>query len=138
MHIELQKVKLQYQKIMREKVTEDNTTAIEKITNPVSKIAESLEKILDKLSGLSNINNPSPAQTIKDGVSNAVQNFSKDGKDYTTTKSGIIIPRQGLAKGGINTSGKAFHSVVSSGEIVNGGVVPPGGPYVTTIPKEDT
>lgn len=118
-----------------EKVTENNTNAIEKITNPVSKIAESLEKILDKLSGLNNINNPSPAQTIKDGVSNAVQNFSKDGKDYTTTKSGIIIPRQGLAKGGINTSGKAFHSVVSSGEIVNGGVVPPGGPYVTTIPK---
>ena len=86
-----------------EKATEDNTTAIEKITNPVSKIAESLEKILDKLSGLNTITNPTQGQ--------------------------------GLAKGGINTSGKAFHSVVSSGEIVNGGVVPPGGPYVTTIPK---
>lgn len=40
-----------------------------------------------------------------------------------------------MAKGGINKSGKAFHSVVSSGEIVNGNIVPPGGPYLTTIPK---
>lgn len=38
------------------------------------------------------------------------------------------------AKGGINTTGKAFRSVVSSGEIVNGNVIPPGGPYITTIP----
>lgn len=39
------------------------------------------------------------------------------------------------AKGGINKTGKPLPSVVSSGEIINGSVVPPGGPYLTTIPK---
>ena len=44
-------------------------------------------------------------------------------------------PTDNLAKGGINKTGKAFNSVVSSGEIINGNVVPPGGPYIATIPK---
>ena len=44
-------------------------------------------------------------------------------------------PTDNLAKGGINKTGKAFNSVVSSGEVINGNVVPPGGPYIATIPK---
>lgn len=39
------------------------------------------------------------------------------------------------ARGGINKTGRPIRSVVSSGEIINGNVVPEGGPYLTTIPK---
>ena len=47
------------------------------------------------------------------------------------------IPNAGPlnARGGINKTGRPLQSVVSSGEIINGNVVPPGGPYLTTIPK---
>lgn len=40
-----------------------------------------------------------------------------------------------MARGGINRTGKAFRSIVSSGELINGRMVPPGGPYITTIPR---
>ena len=40
-----------------------------------------------------------------------------------------------MARGGINKTGRAFRSIVSSGEFINGRMVPPGGPYITTIPK---
>lgn len=43
-----------------------------------------------------------------------------------------------MARGGINKTGKAFKSVVSSGEYINGVRVPDGGPYLTTIPKGAT
>ena len=48
----------------------------------------------------------------------------------------INNPSNQQARGGINRTGKPFTSVVSSGEIINGNVVPPGGPYITTIPKD--
>lgn len=60
------------------------------------------------------------------------QVLGEDDKLQNITNSNSV---QQLARGGINKSGKAFHSVVSSGEIVNGNIVPPGGPYLTTIPK---
>ena len=40
-----------------------------------------------------------------------------------------------MARGGINRTGRAFRSIVSSGELINGRMVPPGGPYITTIPR---
>lgn len=58
-------------------------------------------------------------------IANKFQEFKNLKEDETPT----------MARGGINRTGKAFRSIVSSGELINGRMVPPGGPYITTIPR---
>lgn len=88
-----------------------------------------------KLRGLDN-------SGIKDRITSNIINPLIGTEDETKVDNLYKIIQQAIsagsidkfAKGGINTSGRTIASVVSSGEIVNGRVVPPGGPYITTIP----
>ena len=83
--------------------TNNNTAILGRIVNPLEKISENLQSLVDKFNNIPLFNN---------NQNNPPQ----------------------MAKGGVNLSGKPFKSVVSSGEIINGNIVPPGGPYITTIP----
>ena len=86
---------------------EENTEVLNQILSPIKDIAGSLKELAQFLRNISD-----PFGNIINGNNNNPEM---------------------MAKGGINV-GKPFISAVSSGEIVNGNVVPPGGPYFTKIP----
>lgn len=117
-------------------------------------IAEKL-KASRNISGTQGNNPPTPTPSTRgnlleelekgvDRIVKAIDNFHKNFNNFTDSISKMFHtggqssdPNQlsFFAKGGINASGMPIKSVVSSGEIINGTVVPPGGPYVTTIPR---
>lgn len=72
-----------------------------------------------------------PLQEISDNLKKLVSYFDNGFTPATNTPE---VPPL-FARGGINLTGKPFKSIVSSGEIINGNIVPPGGPYITTIPE---
>ena len=58
--------------------------------------------------------------------------------NYNDLAMGRVGRIRRLASGGINKTGKPILSAVSSGEYINGEMVPPGGPYITSIPAGAT
>lgn len=93
----------------KNKLKESEEEATQENTNVLKRITSPIEKIANYLEAIAN----------KLGAIPIINN-----------------PTNQQARGGINKTGRAFPSVVSSGEIINGNVVPPGGPYITTIPKD--
>ena len=91
-----------------------------------------------------NKNNPeelSKYETKKQELENRIIEINKEleteNKEREKLRK-IIKSTRTMATGGINKTGKPFLSAVSSGELINGKVVPPGGPYITTIPNNAT
>lgn len=102
----------------------EGSTAAEKLRN-MKAAEESTEENTDAVKRIT-----SPIEKIASLLEKIVDKFST-----IPNIGGTGSPPATTARGGINTSGKSFHSVVSSGEIINGNIVPPGGPYLTTIPR---
>ncbi|MGM9530735.1 hypothetical protein, partial [Intestinibacter sp.] len=98
--------------------TQENTDVLKRILSPIEKIVSPIEDISTYLKAIADKLGAVP---IINGLYRP--NYKSNGIQQT-------------ARGGINKTGRAFPSVVSSGEIINGNVVPPGGPYITTIPKD--
>ena len=128
----------------------------EKIKDQNNKAIENKEKYKDKYNSFKNQEGKTAAEKYYNMKSNE-EEATKENTDVLkritspiekianyleaiANKLGAIPiinnPINQQARGGINKTGRAFPSVVSSGEIINGNVVPPGGPYITTIPKD--